>query len=303
MKIGVRTAAFAGVALLSAAASAQEYPVLENASFEEVNVVDSEYPRGWNRFNSARYRSVGDGLTPPLTAAHSGTACVDETVISVGPSDFVGWSSDALVDPKDVFSRRNNPGYIFDPPDGEDLTVSGWFMIPAADPIVRHRAGIKLEFRRTVNNSVYEGFEWLDIDPANPTLVDGLVLVQTATGPGVHTNGKWVFMERVFEQSRFGDWPKPPENPNARVSILPLRFGQPFAAGARGTIFWDDIGFSRGDSCPADFDGDGFVTGIDYDLYVAAFEAGEMSADFDGDGFITGIDFDLYVSAFEAGCA
>jgi hypothetical protein len=289
-------------AALTAAASAQVYPVLENTSFEEPNVVDPETPRGWNKFNSARYRSVGDGLTPPLAAAHSGTACVDAQVIPVGPSDFVGWSSDALVDPEDIFSRRNNPGYIFDPPDGEDLTVSGWFMIPAVDPLVGHRAGLKLEFRRTVNNSVYEGFEWLEIDPANPGLVDGLILVQTATGPGVHTNGQWLFMERVFLQSRFGDWPKPPENPDARVSILPIRFGVPYAAGARGTIFWDDIGFSR-DDCPADFDGDGFVTGIDFDLYVAAFEAGEMSADFDGDGFVTGIDFDLYVGAFEAGCA
>ena len=54
--------------------------------------------------------------------------------------------------------------------------------------------------------------------------------------------------------------------------------------------------------CPADFDGDGFVTGIDYDLYVAAFEEGSSAADFDGDGFITGIDFDLYVAAFEKGC-
>lgn len=54
--------------------------------------------------------------------------------------------------------------------------------------------------------------------------------------------------------------------------------------------------------CAADFDHDGFVTGIDYDLYVAAFEAGDMAADFDRDGFITGIDFDLYVAAFEQGC-
>ena len=54
--------------------------------------------------------------------------------------------------------------------------------------------------------------------------------------------------------------------------------------------------------CPADFDGDGFITGIDYDLYVQAFEAGDGSADFDGDGFITGIDFDLYVLAYESGC-
>ena len=54
--------------------------------------------------------------------------------------------------------------------------------------------------------------------------------------------------------------------------------------------------------CPADFDGDGFVSGIDFDLYVQAFEAGASSADFDGDGFITGIDFDQYAQAFEAGC-
>lgn len=54
--------------------------------------------------------------------------------------------------------------------------------------------------------------------------------------------------------------------------------------------------------CAADFNGDGFLNGIDYDLYVGAFEAGDVSADFDGDGFITGIDFDMYVGAFEAGC-
>jgi probable HAF family extracellular repeat protein len=55
-------------------------------------------------------------------------------------------------------------------------------------------------------------------------------------------------------------------------------------------------------ACAADFDGDGFVTGIDFDLFVGAFEAGDIGADFDGDGFITGIDFDLFVHAFEAGC-
>lgn len=54
--------------------------------------------------------------------------------------------------------------------------------------------------------------------------------------------------------------------------------------------------------CEADFNFDGFVSGIDYDEYVVAFESGYPSADFDGDGFITGIDFDLYVEAFQAGC-
>ena len=59
---------------------------------------------------------------------------------------------------------------------------------------------------------------------------------------------------------------------------------------------------ATGDSCRADFDGDGFVTGLDFDLYVLAFEAGDATADFDADGFVTGIDFDQYVAAFEAGC-
>ena len=55
-------------------------------------------------------------------------------------------------------------------------------------------------------------------------------------------------------------------------------------------------------SCPADFDGDGFVTGDDFDAYVLAFEAGSIAADFDGDTFVTGDDFDAFVAAFEVGC-
>ncbi len=54
--------------------------------------------------------------------------------------------------------------------------------------------------------------------------------------------------------------------------------------------------------CPSDFDGDGFVTGDDFDAYVLAFEAGGEPADFDGDGFVTGDDFDAFVAAFEQGC-
>lgn len=54
--------------------------------------------------------------------------------------------------------------------------------------------------------------------------------------------------------------------------------------------------------CPIDFNCDSFVSGIDFDEYVQAFEAGDPRADFDSDGFITGIDFDLFVQAFEEGC-
>ena len=78
----------------------------------------------------------------------------------------------------------------------------------------------------------------------------------------------------------------------------------------RGYIWGENIGWINlndnthyvGTTCPSDFDGDGFITGIDFDLFVQAFEAGDIAADFDGDGFLTGIDYDLYVQAFEAGC-
>ncbi len=54
--------------------------------------------------------------------------------------------------------------------------------------------------------------------------------------------------------------------------------------------------------CPSDFDGDGFVTGEDFDAYVAAFQLGVIAADFNDDGFVTGDDFDAFVAAFESGC-
>lgn len=54
--------------------------------------------------------------------------------------------------------------------------------------------------------------------------------------------------------------------------------------------------------CGADFNGDGFVTGDDYDLYVGAFSLGELQADFNHDGFVTGDDFDGFSEAFVAGC-
>lgn len=54
--------------------------------------------------------------------------------------------------------------------------------------------------------------------------------------------------------------------------------------------------------CLADYDGDGFVSGVDFDMYVIDFEGGAPEADFDCDGFITGVDYDLYVQAFEKGC-
>lgn len=54
--------------------------------------------------------------------------------------------------------------------------------------------------------------------------------------------------------------------------------------------------------CPADFNGDGFVTGEDFDAFIVAFESGDRSTDFDNNCFVSGDDFDAFVAAFVAGC-
>ena len=56
------------------------------------------------------------------------------------------------------------------------------------------------------------------------------------------------------------------------------------------------------DYCPADFNHDGFVDGIDYDTFNNAFETGDLSADFNQDGFVDGIDYDQFNNRFESGC-
>jgi len=54
--------------------------------------------------------------------------------------------------------------------------------------------------------------------------------------------------------------------------------------------------------CPADFDGNGFVNGDDYDAFATLFDIGHSGADFNGDGFVNGDDYDAFASAFDAGC-
>jgi len=54
--------------------------------------------------------------------------------------------------------------------------------------------------------------------------------------------------------------------------------------------------------CGADINGDGFVTGEDFDTYIEWFVEGRPEADYNNDGFVTGEDFDEFVEAFVGGC-
>lgn len=90
------------------------------------------------------------------------------------------------------------------------------------------------------------------------------------------------------------------------TSTMKVRFittdNEPYSVVEAGVDSVKLVVFNCGATCAADFNGDGFLTGDDFDAYVSAFEAGNVSADFDHDGFVTGDDFDAYVSAFQAGC-
>jgi len=55
-------------------------------------------------------------------------------------------------------------------------------------------------------------------------------------------------------------------------------------------------------SCPADFDGNGFVNGDDFDAFAQEFIDGTPAADFNNDCFTNGDDFDLFAERFERGC-
>ncbi len=58
----------------------------------------------------------------------------------------------------------------------------------------------------------------------------------------------------------------------------------------------------RDNTCPADFNGDGFVNGNDYDEFASFFDSADPGADFNGDGFVNGNDYDEFAAAFDGGC-
>jgi len=64
-------------------------------------------------------------------------------------------------------------------------------------------------------------------------------------------------------------------------------------------------GDAFGDACDADFNNDGFVTGLDFTPFFAAFVAGVPtpgnSEDANCDGFVTGLDFTPWFAQFTAG--
>lgn len=210
------TAATLGLAALATPTLGQN--LIYNPSFEELNVLG---PVGWRAFNSARYRTTTDGLTPAVTP-RTGDVCIE--LVGDGSTDFSAFTTDVF-DP--IEADFYNPD--LEVPSG-DVTVTGWYMIPADRPLT-DAAGIKLEFRRE-NSSIWQAIE-----------------TRTITG---HTNGEWVQFSVTIPAGDL-DPANQGGDPPTQVSVLPLFFSP--GGVETGTIFWDDFELTQGEP-PCILEGD-----------------------------------------------
>lgn len=267
-------------------------------------------PAGYRLYNSTQYRRTDDGGIPAAVTRNGSLGSVLLPGALGAPSaQFTAVHSEEFRVPGVPLSGRNWPEYTFDPANGVPITISCWFNIPATDPVVGGRFGIKVCFLRSgLNFSCYQEVEWLDIDPLATTPPPGTVIVQNVeppvgsgltAGPGIHTNGQWVKFERVFNQSQFGAFPTPPTNP-ARASVFAQRFS--VDTNSFGSVWVDDIEFKQVAPCRQDFNGNGSTDVPDIFAFLAAWFAGDLRADFNNNGSTDVPDIFAFLAAWFAGC-
>ena len=278
-------------------------PALTNGSFETEDPIFPGFPEGWADVPlfGPRWRELGDNFpNPPIVRTDSHSI----ELPTLPNQRFVGFTTNLF----DEFGELYDPAYEYG---AGPLIVSGWYAIPADDPIVNAKAGLKLEFRRE-NWSIYLSFETLDIQG--------------------HTDGNWVYLEMVITQEDFdfyhdlwgGPWPPFPVG----VSVLPIRFltDEFDVDDQSGTIFWDDMRVVQLPTCAADLTGssnpnspdygvpDGVVDADDFFFYIDLFKNRDPRADLTGSAdprdktygvcndVIDANDFFFYLTQFREGC-
>lgn len=71
---------------------------------------------------------------------------------------------------------------------------------------------------------------------------------------------------------------------------------------SQGRVSTGAVTIVLSDSCPADQNLDGGLTGADYNAFLTNFLAGDPMADLNGDGNLSGADFNSFLTAFGVGC-
>ncbi len=126
MKI-LSSIAVLGACVLAAPALAQ-FDGLHNPGFEIIGSPPvAGGPQGWRGFNFARLRQLKDGLGPALV--RTGTNSIELPSGSGPTNNFAAFTTDVF-DADTLLSY--NPAVTFP---GEDVTVSGWYAIPADQPL------------------------------------------------------------------------------------------------------------------------------------------------------------------------
>ncbi|HMN39874.1 MAG TPA: GC-type dockerin domain-anchored protein [Phycisphaerales bacterium] len=297
--------------VLSVAASSAgaQVATLYNPGFETTFPGFETFAAGWRQYQSGQTlrREIGDGLTP-ATQVHRGIASVRLPGGNGNPGgEFQAVQSEEIV-PDTI--TRNWPQYTFDPVAGAPIYLSCWYMIPADDPMVGTKFGMKVNFLRNApgNQSIYREREWLDVDPDTTIAPPCGTFVVDLPGnvKGIHTNGQWVrFHVSVDQPTDFNDpatqmpYPIPPTNP-APASIFALRFG-PDNTGT-GTVWVDDMRFSQTPPCLADFNGDDVLSVQDIFDFLNAWFAGSCFADYNHINGLGVQDIFDYLNSWFAGC-
>ncbi len=312
--------------LVSAAALAQTPLPLSNPSFEDENLFDGRTPHqplGWHDISNpirAKRRAVGDGLSPqvfPVGTPNALTPRTGNAMIQLSGSaggGFAGFTTDTI-----NFSLPTFPFYdpFYDHNLG-DVVVSGYYMIPASDPIVGDSAYFKLNVK------------YLNQDVAT---LDGFCTDSPTCGSiQGHTDGQWRQFTVTFRKDEIVRQLECNQGirPNCGCVCVPtsavpnhvkITIGRFIGDGtpASGTVYFDDMSFEQlplTPTCIADVDDgtgtgtpDGGVTIDDLLYYLQIFEAGTANADVDDgsgtgtpDGGVTIDDLLYYLFRFEAGC-
>ncbi len=145
------------------------------------------------------------------------------------------------------------------------------------------------------------GATWQSVSGAGATALPSVPVRGVAIHP---SRRRWLYAGTevgVFASADGGaTWSTSTEGPDA-AAVYELTFlhnSTTLLCATHGRGIWT----APTDVCPSDFNGDGFVSGEDFDAFLNAFTAGDPGADFDGNNFVNGDDFDGYVAAFVAGC-
>jgi hypothetical protein len=301
----VAAATIAGPALGQAPLSNGGFDILDTVWF------GNPRPAGYRLYNTTEYRRTDDAGSPPAVTRNNSAGSIKLPGALGDPAgQFTAVHSEEFRDPNNVLSGRNWPEYTFDPVSGAPIKISCWFNIPATDPVVGGRFGLKVCFLRSGSNfSCYQQFEWFDIDPNAAMPYPGTTIVPNVpppvgsgltAGPGIHTNGQWVKLERTFNQSEFGSFPEPPTNP-ARASLFAQRFSE--TTNSYGTVWVDDLNFQQvAATCAADFDGNGARTIDDIFIFLNAWFAMDPRTNVDGLNGVNIDDIFIFINIWFAGC-